>query len=580
MPIRFTCVCGRHLVAAEKFAGKSSRCPSCGVSVCIPGGDPSGVPRAAAPAAPPSVTPPSENEIREVAKRFLANAVVTIGARQEQQATAAQLTSFGAAAAPIISQVLLNTPFRSHCDFENAAALCRVLGAIGGPEARRTLEMLARAESRVAEFAIVRSAAREAFGAGEAAETVARPVAAAPAAPGLEAPPREAPWWPTAITLAAFVIAAVALVLANYTYSAWGATHDRSGDRAGFFAWAAFGLVYTAASRFSRWVAFGSAAVAVLGFFMVITYPLWIDVWFFWGQTLALAAYLAAIVGSVAILATGGKGVRKPSPGETPQPPGLATAALVLACFPMTAPVGVILSHVARRQAGKRGARRAQRLASGGLVAGYGLTGIQVFMIVNALMAILAAPKTGEPNPPPPAIQSAAADAPSAEPVAASPTPTSAISLQPCALVVYYPANLMGNENEKQDLIFRSSDSASPGGVKYWVLKGDNPGFPLHSRSMRYDNGSLVEAPGAVAVLSLRLRASHGDSEPRTFLFPLQGSPEFVANVDPGSMEMINLRLPPEAQWEGTDAVEVEDTHPMVRCRAVRAAPRGWPGPP
>jgi hypothetical protein len=46
-------------------------------------------------------------------------------------------------------------------DFHNAADLCHVLGAIGGPVAKDTLEFLARADSSVAEFSIVCQAAAE-----------------------------------------------------------------------------------------------------------------------------------------------------------------------------------------------------------------------------------------------------------------------------------------------------------------------------------------------------------------------------------------------------------------------------------
>ena len=104
------------------------------------------------------------------------------------------------------------------------------------------------------------------------------------------------------ITFAAYSIAAVGLVLGNYTYYLYGAHHDRSGDKVGFVLWTLIAIAFVGGTFLTRWLAIVSCIMAGMGFFMFITYPLTTSLSHFWGQALALACYVVAFVSSIMII--------------------------------------------------------------------------------------------------------------------------------------------------------------------------------------------------------------------------------------------------------------------------------------
>lgn len=198
------------------------------------------------------------------------------------------------------------------------------------------------------------------------------------------------------VTLAAYTVAAIGLGFGNYTYYAYGAGHDRSGDRYGFVGWTVLGIIYVVGSFFSRWAAIGSCAVAVLGFLMFITYPVNLSFSRFWGQTLAMVAYLAAFIGSVAVIVTGRKKTPAPDADLVAQTrrktSGLAILSLVFSCIPhpLTTIPGVILGHLARWRIRKRpDTRKGLHLASAGLFLGYVFLGLFAVLAVIIVLAQL-----------------------------------------------------------------------------------------------------------------------------------------------------------------------------------------------
>lgn len=101
----------------------------------------------------------------------------------------------------------------------------------------------------------------------------------------------------------AYLVAAIGLGFGNYTYYMWDVHHDRSGDRIGFVMWTLIGVALVAGTLKTHWLAIGSCIVAGMGFFMFITYPVWVSVSHFWGQALAIACYVVAFLSSIAIIA-------------------------------------------------------------------------------------------------------------------------------------------------------------------------------------------------------------------------------------------------------------------------------------
>jgi hypothetical protein len=106
------------------------------------------------------------------------------------------------------------------------------------------------------------------------------------------------------LTLIAYIVAALGLGLGNYTYYLWGSSHDRSGDRMGFVIWTVIAMAFVAGTFLTRWLAIVSCAMAVMGFFMFITYPITSSLSHFWGQALALVCYVMAFVSSITIVTT------------------------------------------------------------------------------------------------------------------------------------------------------------------------------------------------------------------------------------------------------------------------------------
>jgi hypothetical protein len=200
----------------------------------------------------------------------------------------------------------------------------------------------------------------------------------------------KAPLVPKVLTLVAYAVAAAGLAFGNYTYHAWGASHDRSGDRYGFVGWTLVGVIYVLGSFFSRWVAIGSCVVAVLGFFMFITYPVSMSFSWFWGQTLAMATYVVAFIGSITIIVTGQRKIPDPDAKPGCKTSALAVLSLIFSCipYPVTTIPGVILGHLARRQIRKHSdTKKGLRLAAGGLFLGYAFLGISALLIVVLIVA-------------------------------------------------------------------------------------------------------------------------------------------------------------------------------------------------
>ena len=215
-------------------------------------------------------------------------------------------------------------------------------------------------------------------------------VVPAPAQPAAAAGPAKYPalaLGAKVATLIAYAVGGVGLAFGNYTYYAWGAHHDRSGDRIGFVFWTVLGLVYVVGSLRNRWAAIGSCLVAALGFFMFITYPVTLDLEWFWGQALAMPAYFAAFATSVVILIAGGR-----TPPVAPAAPGertsrLAIVAMILSCIPIWLFFipGIICGHVARSKIRKDPALRGMDLAATALLVGYGVLGAYAVAVIAAI---------------------------------------------------------------------------------------------------------------------------------------------------------------------------------------------------
>lgn len=168
--MRFRCPkCHVALKAASEKAGQRSKCPKCQTPLAIPK-----LPAPEATSAPPAGAkadeatgsgnaPLSESEIEELANQVMTANGIAVSDLLKLRERTAKLAQCGTSAAPIIRKVLVSTRMTNGFHFDNAATLCRVLGEVGGPVAKETLEFLARADSKVGEFYKVKKAATEAL---------------------------------------------------------------------------------------------------------------------------------------------------------------------------------------------------------------------------------------------------------------------------------------------------------------------------------------------------------------------------------------------------------------------------------
>jgi hypothetical protein len=62
MPITFACECGKQFTVADTFAGKRTKCPTCGVALTVPS------PETPAPAAPAPESSPEDEAYRMLAE--------------------------------------------------------------------------------------------------------------------------------------------------------------------------------------------------------------------------------------------------------------------------------------------------------------------------------------------------------------------------------------------------------------------------------------------------------------------------------------------------------------------------------